>query len=264
MLGNLLKYEFRANIRTLLPLYLVILISSLFLGISINLFPHMGFGANFIYPILFLAYLGTLIVTSVTTLVIIIQRFSKNLLGDEGYLMFTLPVTTHHLISSKLIVATVYSILAGLVAFLSFLIIAFSSSTIEIVYFIDMAQMFFQTYGFDSFTLLIIGIIFSISSTFMGILVVYTSISLGHLANKHRSALAVVSFLVIQSIINFISNITGLILGDSSYNLFARAFNNEVAIAAVTLMILTAITIILSFIFYIITYLILDKKLNLE
>ena len=41
----------------------------------------------------------------VVSLVVVIQRFYKSLLGDEGYLMFTLPVETWKLVMSKLLVA---------------------------------------------------------------------------------------------------------------------------------------------------------------
>lgn len=43
----------------------------------------------------------------VVTAVILIQRFYKNLLGSEGYLMFTLPVTVSQHLFSKTIIAVV-------------------------------------------------------------------------------------------------------------------------------------------------------------
>ena len=46
--------------------------------------------------------------TEVTTVVLMILRFYRNLMTDEGYLMFTLPVSTTELIFSKLIVSIVW------------------------------------------------------------------------------------------------------------------------------------------------------------
>ncbi len=45
-----------------------------------------------------------LIAAVVTTIVLMILRFYRNLMTDEGYLMFTLPVSTTELICSQLIV----------------------------------------------------------------------------------------------------------------------------------------------------------------
>ena len=44
-----------------------------------------------------------------------VQRFYKNLLGREGYLMHTLPVTETQLILSKLLTSMVWVLCSGLV-----------------------------------------------------------------------------------------------------------------------------------------------------
>ena len=89
MLGKLLKYEFKATGRLLTPLYAAILIAS-FVG---------GFGLDQLVMtelasvIFLMVYTGLFIALFVMTLILIIQRFNHNLLKEEGYLMFTLPVT---------------------------------------------------------------------------------------------------------------------------------------------------------------------------
>ena len=45
----------------------------------------------------------------------LIQRFYKNLLRDEGYLMLTLPASVHQQVWSKLIVSSVWFIITGVV-----------------------------------------------------------------------------------------------------------------------------------------------------
>ena len=77
---------------------------------------HVGFMLPAISSML---YMGVMMAAFVVTAVILIQRFYKNLLGSEGYLMFTLPVTvTQHLLS-KTIIAVVMIALSGIAAFLS-------------------------------------------------------------------------------------------------------------------------------------------------
>lgn len=58
-----------------------------------------------IFVVLF--FLSVMALAAVTV-VVIVYRFYKNLLGSEGYLMHTLPVTVHQLIWSKLIAAVVW------------------------------------------------------------------------------------------------------------------------------------------------------------
>ena len=69
----------------------------------------------FIYGILFIGLM-------VITFVVCIIRFYKSLLGDEGYLMFTLPVETWKHIFNKLLIAMMWSVASGLFAILSILI----------------------------------------------------------------------------------------------------------------------------------------------
>ena len=47
-----------------------------------------------------------MVAVMIVTLIIIIQRFYKNLLCDEGYLMNTLPMSVWKNITSKLVVAS--------------------------------------------------------------------------------------------------------------------------------------------------------------
>ena len=74
--------------------------------------------------LLSLVYTGVIIGTVVVTIMTIVQRFYRNLLGREGYLMYTLPVTETQLVTSKLISSTVWSLCSILAACLSFGILA--------------------------------------------------------------------------------------------------------------------------------------------
>ena len=72
----------------------------------------------------FIKNTGVIIGTVVVTIMTIVQRFYRNLLGREGYLMHTLPVTETQLVTSKLISSTVWSLCSILAACLSFGILA--------------------------------------------------------------------------------------------------------------------------------------------
>lgn len=109
MLGKLLKQDFRATARIMLPLYAAVPV----LGLFTNLITHLcenqtGFLINAIGVLVSFVFSLSLIAAVVTTIVLMVLRFYRNLMTDEGYLMFTLPVSTTELIFSKLIVSVVW------------------------------------------------------------------------------------------------------------------------------------------------------------
>ena len=78
---------------------------------------------NFASLLLF-AYMVVAVAVAVVSVMTIVTRFTRNLLGREGYLMHTLPVTETQLVTSKLISSTVWSLCSILAACLSFGILA--------------------------------------------------------------------------------------------------------------------------------------------
>lgn len=108
MLGKLIKYEFRATARFFVPLYLVAvmlgLVASFSLGRTTNQRAFLQvLGVLFIT--LFMVSLYAMVLLSV---ILMLVRFYRNLMTDEGYLMFTLPVRISQLIFSRLIVSMVW------------------------------------------------------------------------------------------------------------------------------------------------------------
>ena len=109
MLGKLMKYEFRATAIYFLPIYVVlVLVSGLRYVVSLisqkfsnGFSAFSGFSLSAIYLLLALGL-------AITTFIVIIIRFYKNLLGTEGYLMFTLPVSVEQNILAKLIPSVVW------------------------------------------------------------------------------------------------------------------------------------------------------------
>lgn len=107
MLSKLMYHEFKATRRVFFPAYGIMLalavISSVFMILSSNL-------QRLAVPLalLLLAYVLSLFAVGVLSFVYMIVRFYKNLLGDEGYLMFTLPATPAQLVWSKCLVSTIW------------------------------------------------------------------------------------------------------------------------------------------------------------
>ncbi|MEI3280961.1 MAG: hypothetical protein V8R46_09675 [Eubacterium ramulus] len=67
---------------------------------------------------------GLLIVAlMIVTIVMVLQRFYKNLLKGEGYLMHTLPVPTWMLVASKVISSLIWILLSIAVLFVSIFVL---------------------------------------------------------------------------------------------------------------------------------------------
>lgn len=105
MLRKLLKHEFRATARVMIPLYLItvllaVLTRATALWAEMVTFDGM-LGRNFLAllsGIIIFGFVLALIATFVVAVILAILRFRSNLMADEGYVMFTLPVSTHTLV----------------------------------------------------------------------------------------------------------------------------------------------------------------------
>ena len=106
MLKKLLKYEFKATGRVYGGLYLAILAVAVLMGVSFQIPALLVHTAPI--AVLMLVYLALGVAIAVMTVLSIIQRFTRNLLGREGYLMHTLPVSNAQLILAKLIPSIVW------------------------------------------------------------------------------------------------------------------------------------------------------------
>ena len=268
MLGKLLKYELKATSRVFIPLYIAILVVSIVNGLSLNLeiFNIQGL-ATIILMCLFISLF-------VITIVVTIQRFNKNLLKDEGYLMFTLPVSSKHLILSKYLTSLIWTFLSFVVAFLSFTIIFMipTYKYFDFSYFINEFNLLFS----NMLNLNILGqflkiILLMIISYTIFIFNVYLALSVGQLPifNRFRNVSSFIGFLVINLLISYAQNIVSLFVNDASVNIEAidninYAINSVTSIVSKGLNIAIVINIIIILVLFFATTYILDKKLNLE
>lgn len=107
----------------------------------------------------------------VMTFILIVTRFDRNLLGDEGYLMFTLPAKTSTLITAKLLTAILW--LFG--TFLVFLL----SITFITIRDLDLPELFMAFRFIDVDPMLVIlFLLLMIVSVVQSILHIYASLSI--------------------------------------------------------------------------------------
>lgn len=268
MLGKLLKYELKATSRVFIPLYIAILVVSIVNGLSLNLeILNIQGLATIVLMCLFISLF-------VITIVVTIQRFNKNLLKDEGYLMFTLPVSSKHLVLSKYLTSLIWTFLSFIVAFLSFTIIFMipTYKYFDFSYFINEFNLLFS----NMLNLNILGqfikiILLMIISYTIFIFNVYLALSVGQLPifNRFRNVSSFIGFLVINLLISYAQNIVSLFVNDASVNIEAidninYAISSVTSIVSKGLNIAIVINLIIILVLFVATTYILDKKLNLE
>lgn len=197
MLKKLMKHEFRATRRFFLPAYVIFAVLLVVERLSLLAMPAveksdgiLGAMVGVTMTLITAITVIGLIVLMAAPVIYNIIRFYRNMLGDEGYLTFTLPVSTGQLIGSKLLTAVVWEILTGIVVILcggAFLATLDVQSTRE---FFEMAGKVWNevwcAVGGWTIVLVVVILFAMFSQLFVQMLTLYTSMSIGQCAGKHR------------------------------------------------------------------------------
>ena len=267
MLGKLLKYEMKMFGRILLPLYGLLIATSVITGLSLSAVMNNVLD-EYLMAFMPIVYGVILVAVGVMTIVLLINSFYKNLLGREGYLMFSLPVSTNKLISAKVIsnvIWIIFSVLAFIISAsaLAFTMIGLSGEdpvTIVTPTFEEIAHTLSQVTP-----TMIINIILGI---IVLIIRIYAAMAIGSQWNEHRiigSILAYGGFQIAEAVIMTILGMTGY----ASHYIFAllnRPFDmNGVANPfGFGLLIMIVGFGIVAAIYWFVTWYFLEKRLNLE
>lgn len=272
MLGRLLKYELRATRRIFLPLYGLILVFALLMKtfMAFNMQNSNGL-AVLPFAITTVIYCLLIAATFVMTLVVTIQRFNKNLLGDEGYLSFTLPVKVHSHIDSKMIVSLMWTVLSIIVAIGSAMILGINENTRDqLARFWNQLCQAFTTYGGWGTLIVVETIVMMLIGSLAFILQIYASITVGNFSSKHKLLAAFgtfIGFMIIEQVVSSILINAGagarfdqwMIWYWSNLNLTGRLQTVSASLGAAILY-----EAIFSAAFYFFTNWLLSRKLNLE
>ena len=243
MFWNLVRYEFKNVNKWYLALYGAVLALSTLIGVQTSSLKSIDTPDQQMIMLVFLGLVfgGLIITLSISTLILIIRRFKGSVYDRQGYLTLTLPVSEHQIILAKLLGAFIWSLASSLVFILSiYIILVLTGANFLDIFSLEYLFKFYM----DSFWLSVISFILS---TVAGILCIYLAISIGQLFNEYRTALAVLAYIVIQTILGFV----GLNLRiDIDYN-WMISFE-------------IVKDLILSVAFYLGTYYILKNKVNLQ
>ncbi len=203
MLGKLLKQDFCATARIILPVYAAVPVLGLFTNLITRLCESQnGFLIRAIGALVSFVFSLSLIAAVVTTVVLMILRFYRNLMTDEGYLMFTLPVSTTELIFSKLIVSVVWFLGTFAVDALGLLLSGMLGGYEDIVRF-RFAFTFGAPYSMPTITQaqagwLTVGVVVLVVLCGLALcLMTYAAMAIGQSFKKNKGLMSVVFFFVL-------------------------------------------------------------------
>ena len=253
MLGKLIKYDLKALAKILAPLWGVLLVMGVIFGISIR--SNLNEIGNTMIVFSLVVIVAVIVAIFVMNVIIVIQRFWKGLLKEEGYLMFTLPVTTRSLILSKVISALIISCGTALViALLGVEIIAISPAKLMNV----------ATY-FGNWVIEVhagpwigYGAVIAVVGLLSGIYHIYAAMAIGQLSNGNRFLFAFVAYAGLSIVVSLVGIPTMASFDNVGANLQnAFGFDSDLWIYLIE-------NIVIIVIYHIVTEVILTKKLNLE
>ena len=268
MLVKLMKQDLRATGRGMLPLYLAALVLALLTRLM-SAFQKNALDSRFwniFYGITGFLVVMAIIALVIMTFVMMVWRFYKNYMTDEGYLMFTLPVRIDELIWSKLIVTLLWYLCTGVVVFISIMILGSSgNSTIEFFGFAGMLEAFTAQ---QKTTVVLAGLLMVLISGISGVLELYACMAIGQSFKRRKIFMMVVFFFafgIASSIVNSALSTQSLVtatemmnetLGltaDSVYQSAMHIFWHSILVQGCW-----------AVAYYAITHLMLSKRLNLQ
>ena len=270
MLAKLIHFEFKSTYKLFLILIGAEFLLSIVLGVSVNTNlkimseqmaydPFYTSNSSTVSFILVLMVVGIVVATFMMIFGSSVQRFHKNLLSGQGYLMHTLPVTTWQLVLSKVITYMIYVILFVLAQ-----LVCLVGMIIGTGQFIDLIR----SLNFDwllrvlkmvldlGFIELCVTYLFSASQF---LLLIYLCYSVGNLFPEHRLLVGIATFIILGIVVPSLFQVPSIFVVTFGAVQFMNALNH-MSYQTMTLI----YSIIMNVIFFAANVYILRYHLNLE
>lgn len=276
MLRKSLKHEFRATSRIMLPIFIALLLLSIVTNIFIRLLDvnELPLLLEIIAIFTIIVFFLGIFAVFIGVIVVIVMRFCRGFLSDEGYLTMTLPVSTHVHIFSRLIVAVVWYTLTLFVIFVTILLAVLDLNMWGELFggLGEMAVLVWQQLPYvDGKTiseivvfvveLLLTGVVGAISTS----LLFYAAVSVGYSFHHHKKGLSIIFVFVFYHVVGIINNIVMVaIMGWDAYGGYLLLDDYVLSSLNIILAVSLGIALLESVAFYFIAHYFLTKKLNLQ
>jgi len=291
MLGKLILYDIRALGRSLLPVQLVVLLFGLATTVLFTFSMRYSFnnvlsslpasrlaGIMQIGVVIGVIILFSLLCASaIMTLVLVVRHFYLNLMGDEGYLSFTLPVTVTQHVVAKTLSGLMWIILNALVILFLVLVFAvFGTASKGIVNsdFVTILNTFFaDLFTYDAVFLIVEYPVKLLLDAINLLLLLYFALSAGAaLAHRHKIAVAALIFIGICIVVSIVQSVAETVMVGMAggYPLFndllylVESSSSYLFYLQISMIVKGVISVLLSIAYYAFTHHLLSNRLNLE
>jgi hypothetical protein len=250
MLGKLIKYDFKAMCRYLYPIYIALVVLTLVFSLMVK----FNFDEGFLFSIFAFLFIAALNGSIIACVFFTVTRFSRGLLKNEGYLSFALPVSTATHILAKVINAIIWAFVEGLMLCLCLLIMGIVMGSIrEVAVFFKEVLQAFGMIEKDVLLGVLKVIVIVMLEMIASVCLIYAATAVGHLFGRNQKMIAV-AFLIIVCIAR--SFLMMQIFKMTGHTAFAYLFVDD--------LILMALPVIFAILYSVLTWFILDRRLNLE
>lgn len=193
-------------------------------------------------------------------------RFYRNLYTDQGYLMHTLPVTSHQLIWSKTFVAAIWMVISTIVMITSIFSLVFAAipGVDRKDFWLELKDVFTMA-DFDGrvYIVILLYILLMVVSQLMSVFMGYASISIGQTFKKQKVLGAIGVYIGIYMLIQTISSYLSMFV-TMAVDPYSMSTMDEMSFMITFLVILFIVMSALAAGFYFVTHYIMKNKLNLE
>ncbi|MDR0952400.1 MAG: hypothetical protein LBM18_05695 [Oscillospiraceae bacterium] len=293
MLGKLIKYDFKSLMRILIPANIAILGAAILAALSLQFSLRTSVGAmlrgGFMQLmrtlsglLVGLMFIGIAAACLFITFMVF-YRFYKNFISDEGYLTFTLPVKTSQLLWSKLITASIWMLITGIVGLFSllvFLLLGTSETSFFNTEIFAILGELFRVFGSATGSKLFLELmLFTLVAMVANILHIYLALIIGGVVAQKHKLLAGIGFYfiinvaqgIVSSIVTFAAAGSTVANMESSMQVdiidpydFGLVLGRLVSALQPMFWVTLATTAVFSVVFFILSHYLLKNKLNLE
>lgn len=267
MLRKLMKHEFRATLRVMLPLYLLLLATAVGARMSVNgLMDADADILNVLGVLLVTAFAIAMAAVCLVSVFLMVQRFYQNLLRDEGYVMMTLPVSIHQQVWSKLLVGVAWCAVTVLAVCLALFILIFDLELLE-----GIGRFAGEVWSYLKTELGLNGLLVALEALAVAVMAVcsmylefYCALSIGHSRPNHKLIWSVAAYFGMDAAVSVAGGIILTVLHAVGVPEVLPSMPNTTWATHMALWGAAAVCAVSAGFYYAITVWFLKNKLNLE
>ena len=269
MLRKLIKHEFRATARIMWPIFGGMLALTLLMrfGAMLILERYDSFFLNGISVLTVMLFFAGLFALAFAPLVVSGSRFKSSVLGSEGYLTMTLPVSTNQMLVSKLITNAVWYAATAVVFALILAVLSAEFVNMgdigEIISNLIRGLRHLKGAEIGHIALILLELLLdAVVFVTLGTVLVYAAYAIGFSANRHKSLWTVLLIYAFFHVVSYAGIATLILFGNKAdrwvdFMTGLQGFEGFLAIVFALMFALGAA-------FYAVTHYFLTRKLNLE